>query len=476
MLIFLFIQKVFLKLDPKEHILDMGNRYVKLEKLTKRLPTFGTKEQEIERNLSQLTAKHTTGNISADVSEFIQSYDIFKKQEQILEDSEQKVFECNPKVLELYSMIGPRRKFSKKITKGELSRCNILYSCCSHDHISSIQYRFAQNVLRLRRRYRSFIDTLIIFKNDKIRLFIQRNKKSKFCSTILFDKDIIIQTKKGESYFDLTDQDQYRDFLKEVDLMRNHFDNYIIKNEKLMAEQVCLICDPRNHRHFIYSDNPNEPVQLEIDTDVCQQSMDWYRFFYNFQMLYRDFFGRVIDFIGCIEKKSFKNWSNREFFFSKTNLNLELNKCGDKVDVNNQDCLDFCSKTFSIYRVAKYFQMTNNIKHMNAVLFEQFAFMSLEEHYEKNLHEPFYIGLESKPIVFFPPVTSAGVNNSLQYTEFIWTEGFGINPFLNLVHVKFYKQIEKLVAKMKNKKETKFKDSSIFMKKIWIFIFFLLLF
>lgn len=465
-IIFLIIQNINLKLNPSLHLLDIGQNYMKLEKLTKKLPTFLPEEQvqQIDRDLSQLTAKHTTGNIASDNTEFIQSYELFKKQDEILKDTELKEYECNPKILELFSMIGPRRKVSRKITKGQISRCNIVYSCCAGVHIDSIQYRFSQNILRFRRRYRAFIDSFIIFKNNKIRLYIEKNLNSKLCGDILFDKDIIVETPDGETFFDLRDKDQFDSLIKEVELMRNHFESYISKNEKLMAEQICIVCDPKNHRHFIYSDEPNEPVKIEIDTQVCQQSMDWYRFFYNFQLLYRDFFSRITDFVGCIEKKSFKNWATREFYFSKTNLNLELNKCGDRVDVNNKECLEFCTKTFSVYRVAKYFQMTNSIKHMNTVLFENFTFMDLEEHYEENLLEPLYIGLESKPILFFSPMTSEGINNSLQYSEFVWTEGFGINPFKHLVHIKFYKEIEKMVHKMKEKKKANFEF--VFVKKI----------
>jgi hypothetical protein len=427
-------------LKTKRNFSNKENYYIKLDKFVKTLPSFHHSPEP--RELFSVTVKEERNHIKHDLSDNLFSYENYKEEVDKFEKKESINYQCNPKILELFSLAGPKLKFARTVSIKENIRCKLAYSCCDKKNIDNFEDRMAKNIHTLRMRYRAYIDTFTILNSNKVYEYIRRNQKSSICKEILMDQERKLETSKGETFFDLRDKEQFDDYLKETNMMRIHFENYIKHNERYMAEVICSVCNAENHKYFTFDENGEEPVKVEINIDLCQHSLDWHRFFYNFQLLFRDFFSRIIDFIGCVEKKTFKNWANNEFFFSSQ---IENNSCQDKIDINNPECLSFCSEYISLHKVATFFNMSNMVKKMNEILFNFFTHQNFEKHYSENLKTEFYTGTETLPISFNPAITTHGESNSLKYIKYIWVQGFGFKPDKNFVSDVFYKEVEEKI-------------------------------
>lgn len=359
--------------------------------------------------------------------------------------------QCNTDLLDIFGISGTKLTHEKPATFNEKLYCSRnKNTCCSVDNIKSTNMAFAKGAQALKSKFEAVEELLTLFRGPLFQEKAMEFKKYKQCSHWVNDIEIELSGEKFY-FFDHPTQKYMRDVFESL-LLRTEL--YVKKNLWFYGDMICLVCSPEHQDYFNLKENSSK---IYMHTNTCSEMMGERDYELRLYTVYHKFIYKIMEFIECInanedelaEKESMTEEELNKEKENKTKSTLfqplnhdkvakfqeDFIKCWDDEDVNEQECVDMCTKDLRTYK----FPFENLIHNYHASLQVLYKFLtekSIEEYYT-NIKEKNWNLEDSENIVSFFQITDKWNHYNLEDISWVYKSRRGHDIYKEIMSKRY---------------------------------------
>lgn len=316
--------------------------------------------------------------------------------------------ECNATLLTAFGVTGDKRPKDAKATTREKDFCRRnKRSCCSVFNIQSTNMSFAKGAKALRSKFEVIEELLSLFRGPLFLDYVMEHQGKSECHSHVSGMEIDLGGKQY-GFFDLVYQ-RYQLMMIENLLMDSVV--YVKKNLWFYGDLICTACNPDLQKHFIMDKNGSK---FEVHSNTCSEMLEEREFERNLLLLYKNYIQKTMKFIDCVEDIKMKEEDPEaeedeedEVAFVKidqaeiSKFLDTFDKCWDDQRVEQEECVDFCTKSLRLYRFPIKHLM-HNYKVSLQIMYKAMTTNDISDYYENIKDYEWKIDHENDPIAFFP--------------------------------------------------------------------------
>jgi len=186
---------------------------------------------------------------------------------------------------------------------------------------------------------------------------------------------------------------------------------YVKKNLWFYGDLICSACNP-NLQHFFSVDSKGSELEVHINT--CSEMMEEREFERNLLLVYQNYISKTISFVECVEDIKIKEEDpdaeeeeeDDEVAFIALDAEEvkkflgDFDDCWDDQNVEQEECVGFCSKSLRLYNFPIK-NLMHNFKVSLQILYGAMTGNEISDFYETIKDEEWKVDHENDPIAFY---------------------------------------------------------------------------
>ena len=316
--------------------------------------------------------------------------------------------ECNTTLLTAFGVTGDKRPKEAKATTYEKSFCRRnKRSCCSSFNIQSTNMGFAKGATALRQKFEVVEELFSLFRGPLFFEYITEHSGKGQCAKIVEDMSIELNNEK----YGFFTQGYQRYELMMIENMLMDVLLYVKKNLWFYGNLVCSACNPDTQKYFNMS---KEGSTFSVHTNTCSEMLEEREFERNLLLVYQNYLHKTMQFIECVEDIKDKEEDpdaeeeeeeNDVAFIKLSSEETEkflstFEKCWDDQNVEDLECVSFCSKSLRLYQFPIN-NLMHNYKFSLQILYKALTGNEISNYYESIKEIEWSIDHENDAIAFF---------------------------------------------------------------------------
>lgn len=351
--------------------------------------------------------------------------------------------ECNRELLALFGVSGDKRVKDEKATTYEKAFCRRnKRSCCSSFNIESTNMSFSKGAKALREKFEIIEELFSLFRGPLFLEYVSEHKGRDTCHEPVKDMNIELE---GQVY-NFFDHAYQRYQLMMIENLLMDVTIYVKKNLWFYGDLICLACNPDLQDHFKMDKGGSK---LEVHTNTCSEILEEREFERNLLLVYDNYISKTMQFIECVEDIKVKEEDPEaedeeeedEAAFvkideaEKESFLGTFEDCWDDQNVEQAQCVEFCTKELRMYRFP-ISHLMHNFKLSLQIMYKAMTGNEIKDFYSDIKDMEWSIDHENDPIAFYP---ANEVYSEYKFEELTWEfhSSKGQNIYKELMSKKF---------------------------------------
>lgn len=330
--------------------------------------------------------------------------------------------ECNTDLLTLFGVSGEKRVKDEKATSYEKAFCRRnKRSCCSSFNIESTNMSFSKGAKALREKFEVIEELFSLFRGPLFLEYVAEHKGKDVCHEDVKDMQIELE---GQNY-GFFDHAYQRYQLMMIENLLMDITIYIKKNLWFYGDLICMACNPDLQDHFKLS---KDGSVIEVHTNTCSEMLEEREFERNLLLVFNNYIFKAMKFIECVEDIKIKeedpeaeSEEDEEAFINIDQAQTEeflttFEDCWDDQNVEQSQCVDFCTKNLRLY-VFPINHLMHNYKLSLKIMYKAMTGNDIEDYYSTIKDMQWTLEHENDPIAFYP---ANEIFNEYKFDELKW--------------------------------------------------------